>query len=142
MKMFNLCAFFVGMLFGVGLTIAGLTDPERINSFLNLFGNWDPGLLLIMAAALGTTLISFRFILKRKAPFLAPEFHLPNSSVIEKKLVFGSALFGIGWGLYGYCPGAVISAIAYLHTNTFIFLLAMLLGMFAAHLLMRKSIET
>lgn len=134
----RLSSLICGILFGVGLAASGMTDTAKIIGFLNLFGNWDPDLLFVMGSAVLTTVISFRFVLKRKAPLFKDVFSLPSSTVIDVKILLGAVLFGIGWGLYGYCPGPAIAAIVYLQPVTFVFLITMLFGMFVGNGLSKR----
>jgi uncharacterized membrane protein YedE/YeeE len=122
-------ALFAGLLFGVGLALSGMTDTAKVQGFLDLFGAWIPDLLFVMGGAVAVTLVLFRLVLKRSKPLLADSFELPGNTVIDAPVLIGSALFGIGWGLYGYCPGPAISALAYLDWQTVLFVGAMLLGM-------------
>ena len=125
------CYYFIfGALFGAGLSISGMTDQNKVLDFLDLFGQWDPTLMFVMGGGVGITMIGYRFILKRPMPLWGNRFMLPISTVIDKNLVLGSILFGIGWGLYGYCPGPAIASLAHLHWETFLFAGAMVLGMF------------
>lgn len=121
-----------GLLFGLGLAISGMTDPQKVLGFLDLFGEWDPTLIFVMASGVGITMLAYYFIFKR-SPILADDFTLPNTKAIDKKLIAGAVLFGIGWGLYGYCPGPAIAAMSYLNTDTFIFVAAMLCGIGIQH---------
>jgi uncharacterized membrane protein YedE/YeeE len=118
-----------GIVFGVGLAMSGMTDTAVVLGFLDVAGQWNPALAFVMGGAVLVTLIAFRFILKMKKPVFNPRFSLPTSSVIDGRLLGGAAIFGIGWGLYGYCPGPAISAMAYLDQKTFMFVVAMLVGM-------------
>jgi uncharacterized membrane protein YedE/YeeE len=122
-------ALFAGLLFGVGLALSGMTDTAKVQGFLDLFGAWIPDLLFVMGGAVAVTLVLFRFVLKRSKPLLAESFELPSNTAINAPVLIGSALFGIGWGLYGYCPGPAVSALAYLDWQTVLFVGAMLLGM-------------
>ena len=125
----GLAALCCGLLFGAGLALSGMTDTAKVLGFLDLFGNWLPDLAFVMGGAVCVTLIAFRFVLKMKRPLLAAAFSVPGNTVIDKKLLAGAALFGIGWGVYGYCPGPALSALVYLDPRTFIFVAAMLAGM-------------
>ena len=127
--MFNISALICGLLFGLGLAASGMTNPVKVIGFLDLFGNWDPDLLFVMGSAVLTTVISFRFVLKKDKPFFAPIFSLPTAVGLDKRLLTGASLFGIGWGLYGYCPGPAVTALGYLQPTAFLFVAAMLLGM-------------
>jgi len=124
------CYLICGALFGVGLSISGMTDQNKVLGFLDLFGQWDPTLMFVMGGGVGITMICYRFVLKRPMPFWGNLFILPRTTAIDKNLVLGSILFGIGWGLYGYCPGPAIASLAHLHGETLLFVVAMVLGMF------------
>ncbi len=101
----------------------------KVLGFLDLFGNWVPDLAFVMGGAVLVTIVAFRFVLRRQAPLLGKKFFVPGTTMLDGKLLGGAAIFGIGWGLYGYCPGPALSAMAYGETNTFIFVAAMLAGM-------------
>ncbi len=125
------CYYFIfGALFGAGLSISGMTDQNKVLGFLDLFGEWDPTLIFVMAGGVVVTFIGYSAIFKRKMPILSKAFMLPKTTVIDINLVLGSALFGIGWGLYGYCPGPAIASLAQLNWETFLFVFAMIGGMF------------
>jgi uncharacterized membrane protein YedE/YeeE len=126
----RLSSLICGVLFGSGLAASGMTNTAKIIGFLDVFGNWDPDLLFVMGSAVITTLICFRFVLKRNAPIFGDAFSLPSNTVIDLKVLLGAVLFGVGWGLYGYCPGPAVAAIVYLQPVTFVFLITMLAGMF------------
>jgi uncharacterized membrane protein YedE/YeeE len=134
----NLVALLAGTIFGLGLAMSGMTDTAKVLGFLDLFGNWVPDLAFVMGGAVCVTLVAFTFVLKRPTPLLAKAFSLPASSSIDGRLISGAALFGLGWGVYGYCPGPAISALVYLNGNTFIFVLAMFAGMALAARLLRR----
>lgn len=127
----ELSALLAGLMFGGGLAAAGMTDPRRVQGFLDLFGDWDPTLAFVMGAAVAVTVICFRLVLRRPTPILDEQFHLPTRRDIDYRLVVGSLLFGIGWGLFGYCPGPAIGGLVYGHGETFLFVGAMLAGVFA-----------
>lgn len=120
-----------GLLFGGGLAAAGMTDPRKVQAFLDLFGAWDPTLVFVMGAAVAVTLLTFRLVLRRPAPILDDRFHVPARTDLDRRLVVGSLLFGIGWGLFGYCPAPAIGALVYGHAEAFLFVGAMLAGVFA-----------
>jgi len=122
-----------GLIFGVGLAVSGMTDTARVIGFLDIFGDWVPDLGFVMGGAVLVTVIVFRFILRRGAPLLANSFSLPSKNTLDNRLLGGAAIFGVGWGLYGYCPGPAISALVYLNTETAIFVIAMLAGMALAN---------
>jgi len=124
-----LVALIAGTVFGIGLAMSGMTDTAKVQGFLDLFGTWVPDLAFVMGGAVLVTAIAFRFVLKRRAPLLVGQFHLPTARHIDGRLLTGSALFGIGWGLYGYCPGPAVAALAYLDWQPLVFVLSMLVGM-------------
>ena len=129
----QLIALLAGTIFGAGLTISGMTNTNKVIGFLDVTGNWDASLFFVMAVALMVVIPAFYFIQRWQKPVLGNEFCLPdNNTLINKKLIVGSSLFGIGWGLYGYCPGPAISSLTYLNMDSYIFVLMMLVGMFAA----------
>lgn len=128
-----------GLLFGAGLALSGMTDTAKVIGFLDVAGTWIPDLAFVMGGAVFVTLVAFRFVLKRKAPLVGKKFFLPTSTVLDGKLLTGAAIFGIGWGIYGYCPGPSLSAMVYLDQKTFIFVGAMLAGMVLANLAGRKT---
>lgn len=135
--MAGIVAVVTGLLFGAGLAASGMTNPEKVQGFLDLTGVWDPSLMFVMGGAVVVTLISFRFILKLSRPVFSEQFHLPSSTSIDTRLIIGAALFGAGWGLVGYCPGPALAAIAYLNSDVMIFLVAMFVGAFLGQELLK-----
>lgn len=126
----------LGLLFGIGLVVSGMADPEKILNFLDLAGiragTWDPSLLFVMGGAAATTFLGYRFVLKRPRPLLAEDFQPPAPSRIDGRLLFGAGLFGIGWGLGGFCPGPALTALGLGEFGTLLFVPAMGAGMLAA----------
>ena len=112
MKLRHIVAFLSGLLFSLGLGIAGMTQPTKIIGFLDFTGKWDASLAMVMIGAIGVHLASYRLIRRRSAPVLAPAFSVPTSNRIDRRLVLGAALFGLGWGLAGYCPGPALTSLA------------------------------
>ncbi len=121
-------SFLSGLLFGLGLAISNMLNPERVLAFLDVFGVWDPTLAFVMMGALAITVPGFAIVLKREKPLFAPVFSLPKKIDIDKHLIFGAVLFGLGWGLSGLCPGPALAALVSLDLDLFIFCLIMLLG--------------
>lgn len=121
-----------GMLFGLGLAIAGMTDPRKVLAFLDVVCGWDPSLLLVLGTAVLVTLPGYRWARRQKAPLLADRFHLPAASAIDTPLVLGAALFGIGWDIAGYCPGPAIVSLAYGNRELWVFLPALVAGIMLA----------
>ncbi|MHA7872651.1 MAG: DUF6691 family protein [Hyphococcus sp.] len=128
-------SFVIGLLFGLGLVISQMTNPAKILGFLDVAGNWDPTLAVVMASALLTTLIGYRFVLAREKPAFDISFHLPAKTVIDRPLLVGAAIFGAGWGMAGLCPGPGISAAAIGGAPPLVFLGTMALGMAAQRLI-------
>ena len=131
--MIRLISLLSGIIFGLGLTISGMVNPQKVLGFLNLFGEWDPSLIFVMVGAI-IIFAPLHFIFKRKSrPIFAKEFQIIKNRNIDRKLLFGSGLFGAGWGLAGLCPGPAISSISFLNPNSLIFVLFMFLGFFIAN---------
>ncbi|UYG02667.1 YeeE/YedE family protein [Halomonas sp. LR3S48] len=124
--------YIAGLLFGLGLALAGMTDPARVLGFLDLFGAWDPTLMFVLGGAVITTFIGYRIVFRRERPMLDETFQLPTRQDLDGRLIGGAALFGIGWGLSGYCPGPAIASIAGLTAPLFAMLIAMVAGWFLA----------
>lgn len=104
-------ALLAGILFGCGLTISQLINPNKIINFLDVTGNWDPSLLLVMVSSLSITWLGYLFVLKKSKPIFCTEFNLPKKKSVDFPLVIGAAIFGTGWGLAGYCPGPGLTAL-------------------------------
>jgi len=105
-------SFVAGVIFAIGLGVAGMTQPAKVFAFLDLFGRWDPSLAFVMGGAIGVHAIAYRLIVGRSKPVLEPRYAVPASNGIDGKLVGGAALFGAGWGLAGYCPGPAVTSLA------------------------------
>lgn len=120
---------FTGALFGLGLAISGMVDPQKVIGFLDVAGDWDPTLASVMGGALLVAFPAFRLISKRSRPVLEDNFALPTKTEIDARLLGGAALFGVGWGLSGFCPGPAVTALASGLTPVFAFVAAMLVGM-------------
>ena len=121
--------FLVGLMFGIGLILAGMTDPGKVIGFLDLFGNWDPSLALVMGGAIGVAMFAFVVARRRTTSFLGTAMHLPAPGQIDRPLVVGSLVFGVGWGLAGFCPGPALVSLGSGQVKAAVFVLAMLAGM-------------
>jgi len=121
--------FLVGLLFGLGLILSGMTDPSKVLGFLDMFGLWDPSLALVMGGAIAVGFFAFALAKKRTVNFLGGALHLPTSSQIDKPLVIGAVLFGAGWGLAGFCPGPALVSLASGQIKAAAFVVFMLVGM-------------
>lgn len=122
-------ALISGLLFGLGLILSGMTDPSKVLGFLDLTGNWDPSLAFVMGGAILVGSIAFRFAAGRPRALLGDVMHLPTATKIDRRLVVGGLIFGVGWGLAGYCPGPALASLAIGGVKPFVFVLAMLGGM-------------
>ena len=133
-------AIAAGMLFGVGLTLSGMSDPLKVLGFLDVSGDWIPDLALVMGGALLLSAAATPWILKRPAPRFASQFQVPTIRSIDQRLAIGAMLFGVGWGLSGYCPGPAIVSLLYGYQTTIIFCLAMITGMLLEAAVRRSTI--
>lgn len=129
MVLLVIAALASGTLFGVGLAMSGMTDARRILGFLDVFGDFDPTLLFVLGGAVATTVVLFRFVLRRGSPVLASTFHLSNLRHIDRRLLCGAAVFGCGWGIAGYCPGPALAALGVGSLDAVWFVPAMIAGM-------------
>lgn len=134
----GLAALVVGFIFAIGLGISGMTQPQKVVGFLDLFGNWDPSLIFVMVGGIIVHFLTYKLIRKRKSPLLSVEWHVPTKKEITPALIIGALLFGIGWGLGGYCPGPAVTSLASFEMKPFIFVLSMIVGMFLFRLIDKK----
>lgn len=130
-------AFGSGLLFGLGLAVARMTQPEKVLNFLDVFGQWDPSLALVMGAALAVSVPGFALVRRRGRTVGGESLQLPKATAIDIPLVSGAVLFGIGWGLAGYCPGPAIGSIAQANAELLVFIPTLIIGMAAAPTLQR-----
>ena len=128
-----------GLMFGLGLILAGMTDPSKVIGFLDLAGNWDPSLAFVMAGAILVGFVAFQLAAKRPKALLGDVMRLPTATAIDRRLVLGGLTFGVGWGLAGYCPGPALASLAIGRFEPFLFVLAMLGGMAIFEVLERFS---
>ncbi|MBU8544305.1 MULTISPECIES: DUF6691 family protein [Roseomonadaceae] len=131
-----LVQFAIGLVFGLGLVIAGMSDPAKVLNFLDLAaiptGGWDPSLAFVLTGAIAVTFIGFKLVLRRSQPIFGGKFHLPTATGIDARIVAGPAIFGVGWGLAGFCPGPAFTALTTGGNAALGFVLAMLVGMAGA----------
>ncbi|MGB3901243.1 DUF6691 family protein [Aminobacter sp. J41] len=125
----------LGLLFGVGLVISGMADPAKVLNFLDLFGTWDPSLAFVMGGAVVVAFAGYRLVLARGEPIVGGSFHLPTRNDIDARVIAGPAIFGIGWGLGGFCPGPALTALGLGASGTLAFVPAMIIGMWTARLI-------
>jgi uncharacterized membrane protein YedE/YeeE len=126
----EICAALIaGFVFGLGLCLSGMADPKVVQGFLDLTGDWNPALIFVMAAGVAVTLIGYRVVFAREKPVWSESFRLPAATPIDAPLISGAIIFGVGWGLTGYCPGPGIVSLASGRAPVFVFVLSMLTGM-------------
>jgi len=135
----RLSEFLVGLLFGLGLLLSGMTDPGKVLGFLDLFGNWDPSLALVMGGAIGVGVFAFALAKKRTLSFLGDAMRMPTSSQIDRRLIVGALMFGAGWGLAGFCPGPALVSLATGQPKAAAFVAFMVAGMVIFEVLERRD---
>lgn len=124
----------LGLLFGIGLVISGMADPAKVLNFLDLAGTWDPSLAFVMGGAVIVAFVGYRIVFARGAPMVGGRFHLPDVQRIDRRVIVGPAIFGLGWGLAGFCPGPAVTALGLGEPGTLAFVPAMIIGMWAARI--------
>ena len=124
-----LSSFAVGLIFGLGIALSGMINPAKVLNFFDVAGAWDPSLAFVMGGALVTTFLGYRIVLRWSAPLIEPRFQIPTSRDIDARLVGGSAVFGIGWGIAGFCPGAAVPALGTGRWEVALFVAALLAGL-------------
>ena len=130
-----LIAALIGLIFGTGIMLGGMINPAKVLNFFDVAGTWDPSLAFVMGAALIVTAVGYRLVWRARAPLLGDMFHLPAKKDLDAPLIGGAAIFGIGWGIAGFCPGGAIPALGLGEPQAFIFVGAMLVGMWLTRLL-------
>ncbi|PPB80910.1 hypothetical protein LV82_01643 [Albidovulum inexpectatum] len=133
-------AFITGLIFGIGIAISGMINPAKVLNFFDIAGSWDPSLIFVMGGALVVTGIGYRLVWRRGRPLFADRFDIPNSKVIDARLIGGAALFGVGWGIAGFCPGAAIPALGTGRWEVALFLAAYGVGLALARRLKGQPI--
>lgn len=124
-----LSAFAVGVLFAIGLGVGGMTQPQKVLGFLNVW-DWDPSLLFVMAGAVGVHAVLYPLVTKRRSPLLDVQWHIPSKKDIDANLILGAAIFGVGWGLAGYCPGPALTALSTGTVRPMLFVIFMIAGIY------------
>ena len=125
----NLSGLIAGIIFGAGLVIAGMTDPAKVLAFLTLNANWDPALIFVLGGAVVVATVGYRLVGLRSTPLFDDDFHAPSSTVIDRRLIGGSAVFGLGWGIAGFCPGPALVGVMTLDPRAAVFLVAFVAGL-------------
>ncbi|MBC7753787.1 MAG: YeeE/YedE family protein [Moraxellaceae bacterium] len=134
----NVVALIVGILFAIGLGVSGMTKPEKVFGFLDIFGKWDASLIFVMLGAILVHLIAYRFIIRLKSPLFSKLWHLPTKKEITWSLILGSFIFGVGWALAGYCPGPALTSLASFQMRPLLFFVSLIFGMLTFRLIDRK----
>ena len=135
----NIYALLAGLIFGLGLIVSGMANPEKVIGFLNIFGLWDPSLAFVMGGAIFVGVFSFKYIVKREKTLLGGSLHLSNEKSINKRLIFGSLIFGLGWGVAGFCPGPALVSLGMGSLKGALFVIAMLAGMLTFKLVQKNN---
>ncbi len=125
-------SYLVGLIFGIGISISGMGNPAKVINFFDLAGAWDPSLMFVMGGALITTFIGYRFVLRQPHPVFDAKFHLPTRKDIDKRLIAGSIIFGMGWGIAGFCPGGALPMIGTFRFEVLLFVASLILGIYFA----------
>ena len=134
-----LSPFLIGLIFGTGIAVSGMINPAKVLNFFDLAGTWDPSLAFVMGGALAIAIPGYRMVFSRPAPAFENRFQLPDTRVIDRRLVLGSATFGIGWGIAGFCPGGALPALGTGDPTVFLFLAALIGGLLIARVLQSRS---
>lgn len=133
----NITAFIAGLIFGLGLGVSQMVNPSKVLNFLDVAGTWDPSLMFVMGGAVIITAISFRIVSRLSKPLFGGQFELPTKHTIDIQLIGGAALFGVGWGMVGFCPGPAVSSFSYLIPESLIFVASLIAGASVVRLLSR-----
>ena len=134
--------FLIGLVFGLGISISGMANPAKVVNFFDVAGTWDPSLAFVMGGAVIVAGIGYRLVFRRPHPIFEPDFNVPTSRVIDAKLVGGSAVFGIGWGIAGFCPGAALPVLGTGNIDVLIFFAALVAGLLIARFLMQLNLKS
>jgi uncharacterized membrane protein YedE/YeeE len=129
-----------GLIFSIGLAVSGMTQPKKVLAFLDIFGDWDPSLMFVMVGAIGTYSVAYRLVLKRQKPLFENKLHIPEPRKVDRELILGAIIFGIGWGLAGFCPGPALTSLATLQKAPLIFGLGLIGGMITFKLLRDRKL--
>lgn len=135
----HILTYLSGLVFGIGIAVSGMINPAKVLNFFDITGTWDPSLAFVMGGALAVAAIGLRIVWRRPAPLFEPGYNLPDTSRIDGKLIAGAAIFGIGWGIAGYCPGAAIPALGTGEPTVFIFTAALIAGIFIAKTMLGRT---
>lgn len=136
----HILTYVIGLIFGLGISMSGMANPAKVLNFFDFFGTWDASLAFVMGGAVTVTFFGYRWLFKRyETPAFEPHFIVPSSRVIDVKLIGGSLVFGVGWGIAGFCPGGALPALGTFDPSVWIFFVALVAGIFAAKYMMKLS---
>lgn len=135
-------SYLIGLVFGIGISLSGMANPAKVLNFFDIAGHWDPSLAFVMGGALMVTFLGYRIVLNRTAPIMGHRFQLPTKQDLDPSLLSGSALFGIGWGIGGFCPGGALPALGTGRLEVFVFVGALIVGMLIAQTLKTHGTRT
>ncbi|SEK42390.1 YeeE/YedE family protein [Pacificibacter marinus] len=138
----HVLTYLIGLMFGLGISFGGMANPAKVVNFFDVAGTWDPSLAFVMGGAVITAFIGYRFVFGRwDTPVFEPRFNVPTNRKLDARLLGGAAVFGIGWGIAGFCPGGALPALGTGNINVFIFFAALVVGILTAKLLMKRSAQ-
>ncbi len=129
-----IATYLIGLVFGIGISISGMANPAKVLNFFDLAGTWDPSLAFVMGGALAVAFVGYRLVLRRPQPLFEPLFQVPTARTIDVRLIGGAAIFGVGWGIAGFCPGGALPALGTARIEVFVFVAAAVAGILAARL--------
>lgn len=135
----NILTLITGMIFGTGIAMSGMANPAKVINFFDIAGSWDPSLVFVMGGAVVVTFIGYRLVLGRERPIYEPQFDIPQNRKLDTKLLAGAGIFGVGWGIAGFCPGGALPVVGTGNVNVLLFMVALIAGMFFARFLMSRS---
>lgn len=135
----HLFTLLTGMVFGTGIALSGMANPAKVINFFDVTGSWDPSLAFVMGGALIITFVGYRIVLGRQRPIFEPRFDIPQNRKLDAKLLGGAGIFGIGWGIAGFCPGGALPALGTGNTNVILFVVALIAGMLATRFVLSRA---
>lgn len=135
----HVLTYLIGLIFGLGISMSGMANPAKVLNFFDVAGSWDPSLAFVMGGAVIVAFLGYRLVLRRDRPVFEPAFDIPTRRDLDARLIGGAAVFGVGWGIAGFCPGGALPALGTLDPRVAVFTLALLAGIFAARAMMRFS---
>lgn len=135
----NVLTFLIGILFGTGISMSGMANPAKVINFFDITGTWDPSLAFVMGGAVIVAFIGYRFVLRRPSPVFEPSFDIPKNRQIDARLLTGAGVFGVGWGIAGFCPGGALPALGTLNTDVIVFVAALIVGLLVTRILSDRA---